>query len=184
MQEQTSQPQKYQSVNKYLYTFHITARTANDLYFEVPISTVWKECLEKLKAAQLAYPLDIHSFVLMNNHYHMLIYTPEANIDKFMHFFNKNLAQNIARHAGRINRIFAANYKWTVISSQDYYLNVVRYIYQNPIRANLVKKIEDYPYSDYLQKYHHHEFSFWINQNISDVELESTKKKLRRFVID
>ena len=166
------------------HPYHITSRSNNKEWFYIPIDEVWKFCQLLIVEGQKKYKVSVDAFVLMNNHYHMLIYTPEANIDKFMQFFNKNLAQNIARHAGRINRIFAANYKWTVIQSQDYYLNVVRYIYQNPIRANLVEKIEDYLYCDYLQKYHHHEFSFWINQNISDVELESTKKKLRRFVID
>jgi putative transposase len=132
MQEQTSQPQKYQSVNKYLYTFHITARTANDLYFEVPISTVWKECLEKLKAAQLAYPLDIHSFVLMNNHYHLLLKGPSHLVMPFMEKFKLK---------------YFKEFKYEAIQSKKYLFHTYRYIYQNPVRANLVKNVEDYPYS-------------------------------------
>lgn len=120
-------------------TFHITARTTNDLYFSSPISQVWRECLEKLQAAQTEYGLDIHSFVLMNNHYHLLLKSPNHLLIPFMRKFKLD---------------YFHEFKYELIQSKKYLFHTYRYIYQNPIRAKLVKKVEDYPYSSmfYLKK--------------------------------
>ena len=46
-----------------------------------------------------------------------------------------------------MNRIFGDRYKWKIITSEQYYLTVIKYILQNPLRALLVKKCEEYRYS-------------------------------------
>ena len=64
-----------------------------------------------------------------------------------MKSFNKSLALTINQKTGRINRVFGARYKWTVIADMKYLDRVFRYLYQNPVKANLCNKVEDYPYS-------------------------------------
>lgn len=136
------------------FPYHISCRSNNKEWFYLPIQDVWRHCIELLNLGQAKFQINIHSFVLMNNHYHLLIDTPLANIDKFMQFFNKNLSCRISRDAGRINRIFGSSYKWTLIKSDNYYNNVFRYVYQNPVKAMLVGKCEDYTYSSLQQKIH------------------------------
>ena len=120
------------------HPYHITSRSNNKEWFFIPLEDVWRYSRETLLLGQKKFGVKVEAFVLMTNHYHMLISTPAANIDQFMQYFNKNLGKKISRHGGRINRIFGAPYKWSIIMSQSYYLNVLRYIYQNPMRAKLV----------------------------------------------
>tara|TARA_Y100000768_G_scaffold388811_2_gene387420 strand:- start:2736 stop:3188 length:453 start_codon:yes stop_codon:yes gene_type:complete len=83
----------------------------------------------------------------MSNHYHLLISTPNEDIDKFMMLFNKKLSELIKKHSGVINHKFSNRYKWTIVDNNNYLLNVYRYIFQNPIRANIVDDMLHYPYS-------------------------------------
>ncbi|MCT4640802.1 MAG: transposase [Bacteriovoracaceae bacterium] len=165
------------------YPYHITSRSNNKEWFYIPTQEVWKICCSLIQEGQKKFNTKIDAFVLMNNHYHMLIYTPNANIDKFMQFFNKNLGQTISRKAKRINRIFGASYKWNIIESQSYYKNVLRYIYQNPLRANIVQKINDYPFTDFKTQKHHHNLEDWINIRLKEKDEHVTRKILRRKII-
>jgi putative transposase len=108
---------------------------------------VWKICLEALQFANHKTSIELHAFVLMNNHYHLVISTPEANLDYFMSLFNKYISDEIGRTSGSLNRKFGGRYKWCLIESQQYYFNVLRYVFRNPMRANLVEKAEEYLYS-------------------------------------
>ncbi len=112
--------------------FHITARTQNDLYFQKPVSEVWTECLKKLEFAYRSVPSDIMAIVLMNNHYHLLLKIDPYNIHKFLELFSPS---------------YLSHYKYELIISYKYLKHAYKYIYRNPIRANLVRRVEHYPYS-------------------------------------
>ena len=179
-----------------LFPYHVTARTINKEWFEIPISEVWKISLFCLKKAHSKYPIELISFVLMGNHYHLLLKTPHSNLDKFMYEFNKNLAQMILKRSGRINRIFGDRYKWCLIRNQSYLYNCYRYIYQNPTRAKLVKECQNYPYSTLYYIVNNKKFSipildifgfkdeyalYWLNQKISQDETDSIRSALKKF---
>ena len=132
MQDQKLSTTQNQQFKRYIYTFHITARTYNDRYFERPVSQVWKECLKELQKCQMKFPIDIISFVLMSNHYHLLIKGPAHVVQSFLKEFKLS---------------YFKEYKYEVIQSKKYLFHTYKYIYQNPIRANLVKRAENYPYS-------------------------------------
>jgi putative transposase len=125
----------------------VTIRCNNKDWFDLPLSVVWEICLKGLKRAHHVVPVDIQAFVLMSNHYHLLIWTPNADLDKFMFEFNRFLSLEIRTQTGRINRIFGDRYKWSLIQNDSYYFTVEKYIYQNPLAAKIVSRCEDYPYS-------------------------------------
>lgn len=129
------------------FPYHVTTRTNNKTWFQIPIFEVWDICKDSLIYALKQEPVVIHCFVLMGNHYHLLISTPSENIDKFMKLFNLKLSLLISKKSGVINHKFSNRYGWTIVNNHSYLLNVYRYIYQNPVRAGLVKGSFDYPYS-------------------------------------
>lgn len=129
------------------HPYHVINRTNNKEIFPLAMKSLWPLFVETMAATKRKYPFDLHCFVLMNNHYHLLIQTPQLNLDRIMHDFNMKLSHKIARASGRINRIFGARYKWSLIMDQKYYLNVYRYVYQNPIRDHLTERVEHYQYS-------------------------------------
>jgi putative transposase len=178
--------------------YHVTSRAHNKEWFQLPLPDMWQLSQECLKEAVEIHPVEIISFVLMGNHYHMLLLTPEGNLDSFMYEFNKRLARKVQASTGQINRVFGNRYKWCLIQSQQYFINCYKYIYQNPVRAKIVECCEDYPYST-LQgliknvKFSvtvHDKYGFkdeyglrWLNKKIDEEEEMALKKSLGRSVL-
>lgn len=129
------------------FPYHIVSRTNNRTPFPLPMYAVWDICKSSLIYAQERVPVEIHCLTLMNNHYHLLMTTPNSDIDKFMQVFNLKFSKLITKHTKLINQKFSNRYKWTIVHDQRYLQNVYRYIYQNPIRANIVDDCISYPYT-------------------------------------
>lgn len=134
------------------YFYHIHTRSNQKTWFSIPLIDVWQIAKKSLNHAYLKYPADIAQFVLMNNHYHLLIRTPDKNIDLFMYEFNKNFSLQLRLRTGLINKMFGGRYKWSLVTTNKYLINVSKYIYQNPIRAGVCLKCEDYRYSTLYYK--------------------------------
>ena len=157
---------------------------------------VWELFLEKLSLTQLKWNLEIINFVLMGNHYHIMLKTPDANIDKAMHCLNYKISLAIGAKSSRINQIFGGRYKWSLITSQRYFLTVYRYIYRNPIRAHICQDIRNYRYSslnvgerwsNLSDKYGKvviadDQLLQWFNQNEDDQDVQKIRKGLVKSV--
>jgi putative transposase len=178
--------------------YHVTSRSNNKEWFTIPLPEMWKLTQKCLNEATTIHPVEVISFVLMNNHYHMLLLTPKGNLDSFMYEFNKRMALAIKLETGQINKIFGGRYKWCLIQSQHYFINCYKYIYQNPVRAGLVLNCEDYPFSTLRSIIKNINFSIpifdkygfkdeyglrWINQKIDSEEEKALKKRLSRSVL-
>lgn len=131
------------------FPYHVVTRTNNRAWFQLPMYKVWNIYKESLVYANEKVPVETNATVLMSNHYHLLVTTPDSNIDNFMMHLNLKLSKLISIHTGIINHKFSNRYKWTIIDNQAYLENVYRYIYQNPLRAGIVKNCFSYPYSSY-----------------------------------
>lgn len=164
--------------------YHITTRSNNKEWFYIPQHRCWEFATQLLKEANEKFSIKVDAFVLMSNHYHLCLFTPKANIDEIMHFFNQNLGRKIAREANRINRIFGAPYKWSLITQQDYYWNVIRYIYQNPIRAGIVKNCQEYAFSDLKNQDYTQEQINWFNDVLTTSQARNHQKELRKYICD
>ena len=97
----------------------------------------------------------IHAYVLMGNHYHLLLETPEPNLVAGMRWFQGTYtARYNARHR-ECGHLFQGRYKALPVDAEDrgYFLQVSTYIHLNPVRARLVDTaqtpLEKYPWSSY-----------------------------------
>lgn len=90
-----------------------------------------------------------HAYCLMGNHYHILIETPDANLSKGMRQLNGMYTQKFNNTHGRAGHVFQGRYKSILVEKQAYLLELARYIVLNPVRAGMVKKVEDWPWSSY-----------------------------------
>lgn len=143
-----------------LFPYHVTIRCNNKEWFDLPLQQVWDICIHAIATANKSYPVNIQAFVLMSNHYHLMIWTPDANLDKFMFELNRNISKEIRKITHRINRIFGDRYKWSLITSDNYFFHVEKYIYQNPLVQKLVTRSEKYPYSTLHYLYHKKKLPF------------------------
>jgi len=102
-----------------------------------------------LKKAQEKYGCRLHCYVLMQNHYHLLLETPHGNLGKVMHYLNGSYTGFFNRRTGRSGDLFQGRYKAILVDVDSYLLELSRYIHLNPVKAGIVEKPQDYPYSSY-----------------------------------
>lgn len=129
------------------HPYHVTARCNNQEYFPLARVETWEIMTNELWRAERKFRLQVHAFVMMDNHYHLLCHTPEANLDQIMHTFQRNVAVRMLRRSKRKNHIWGGRYHWSLIANRGYYYQAYRYIYQNPVRAGLVERVEQYEFS-------------------------------------
>ncbi len=91
-----------------------------------------------------------HAYEIMPNHYHIMTETPLGNLSHVFHDVNSIYTSYFNRRHKRVGHLFQGRYKAILVEKDSYLLELCRYIHLNPIRAKLVKKIEDYPWSSYL----------------------------------
>jgi REP element-mobilizing transposase RayT len=178
------------------YPYHITARCTNKEWFQLPMKEVWNIFSIYLYFITVAYKVQIHSFVLMSNHFHMLITTPEANIDLAMNYLLREVSRRIGQRTNRINQIFGGPYHWTLIKNSIHYQHAYKYVYRNPVHAGICNRAEEYRYSSlngllgmsYLNIpvidnvnliYDTGRILKWLNEEYSDSHRESIRKALR-----
>lgn len=136
---------------KQIYTsefpYHITARCHNKQWFDLPLEGVWQIMSDYLYFINKAYRAEIHAFVLMNNHFHLIVRFPDNNMREAMNYFMRETSRVISRSAGRINQTYGARYFRSVISKPHYFRHAYKYLYRNPVEANICQRVELYPYS-------------------------------------
>lgn len=90
-----------------------------------------------------------HAYCLMDNHYHLLVETPEANLSKGMRQLNGVYTQTFNRIHAQFGHVFQGRYKAILVEKESYLLELARYIVLNPVRAAMVRSAKDWPWSSY-----------------------------------
>ena len=88
-------------------------------------------------SAELA-GVEVISYVLMDNHYHMIIETPNANLSRFMRHFGLTYTVRFNKKYGRSGHLFQGRYKAILVEADEYAAELSRYIHLNPLRADIV----------------------------------------------
>ena len=133
--------------NEGLGPYHVSARTNNADWFNLEMEQVWDIMGRYLFFIHHAFNVKIHSFVLMNNHFHLIISTPENNLSAAMNYFMRETSRVIAQESGRINHIYGGPFFRSHIRNFHYFTHAYKYVYRNPVEAKLSTTVEAYPYS-------------------------------------
>jgi len=91
-----------------------------------------------------------HAYCLMNNHYHLLIETPEANLSLGMRQINGVYTQRYNKRHKQVGHVFQGRYKAILVDKENYLLELCRYVVLNPVRAGLVELPEHWQWGSYL----------------------------------
>jgi putative transposase len=105
--------------------------------------------LELLGETARRYNWIVYAYVLMSNHFHLVVETPEVTLSKGMHWLNGKYAQWFNRTRGRVGHLFQGRPKALLIEKEGYLLTVLRYVVLNPVRARMVPRPEEYLWSSY-----------------------------------
>jgi REP element-mobilizing transposase RayT len=95
------------------------------------------------------YGILIHSYILMENHYHLVLETPRGNLLKVMHGINSSYTGYFNRRYGRSGHLFQGRYKAILVEKDTYLLSLSRYVHLNSVRAGVVERAENYRWSSY-----------------------------------
>jgi len=90
-----------------------------------------------------------HAYCLMDNHYHLIIETPDANLSAGMRHLNGVYTQLYNRRHRRPGHIFQGRYKAILVDKDNYLLELCRYVVLNPVRAKLIELPELWEWSSY-----------------------------------
>ncbi len=95
------------------------------------------------------YNWKCYAFCLMDNHYHILLQTPNGDLSTGMRDLNGIYTQLFNKKHHTTGHIFEGRYRAFVIEQGEYFCEVLRYTVLNPLRANMVKRPDDWPWSSY-----------------------------------
>lgn len=128
--------------------YHITARgiEKGNIFYD---DKDRQEFLKILEKNVIRYKILIYSYVLMKNHYHFLVETPESGLNKFMHTFNTQYTVYFNLKHNRVGHFFQGRYKSIIVDKESYLLELSRYIHLNPVRAGITIYPEDFIWSSY-----------------------------------
>jgi REP-associated tyrosine transposase len=88
-------------------------------------------------------------YVIMDNHFHLLLKTPRPNLGAGMQSLLSGYAIWTGRRWRRVGHLFQGRYRTEMIEDESYYWTVSRYIHLNPVRARLVRRPEQWEWSSY-----------------------------------
>jgi putative transposase len=144
------------------FPYHVTARVNNREAFPIALKFVWEIACDELYLLSLLHEVEIHGFVIMPNHIHLLITVPEKDLGQMMSMFLARLTRRVNTLTGRSGRLLGGPYFWSLITSTRYFGHVLKYVYRNPVKAGLCQSVEEYEFSTASGSFGHAHLPFPI----------------------
>ena len=125
----------------------VTSRTIQGRLLLQPSPQIADLCRGVLARAARLYPVEIHAFAFLGNHYHLLMTVPDARrLAEFMNFLNSNLAREVGRAVGWRERFWGRRYQAIAVSAEPAaQVGRLRYILSQGCKEGLVRRPEDWP---------------------------------------
>lgn len=128
--------------------YHVTAR-GNNRKAIVRDDEDRARFIQTVAAMVEQYQVLCHAWVLMDNHYHLLIETPHANLSRAIRHLNGVYTQAYNRRHHRVGHLFQGRFTSILIEKEAYLLELCRYVILNPVRAGMVKHPKAWAWSSY-----------------------------------
>jgi hypothetical protein len=116
----------------------------------------------------------------MDNHYHLVIETPDANLSKGMRQLNGVYTQRFNKAHDRVGHVFQGRYKAILVEKDAYLLELARYVVLNPVRAEMVRSAQDWPWSSYRATAGYSLIFEWLTVDWLLAAFAATKKAARK----
>ncbi len=98
--------------------------------------------LSLLGEASERYRLEVHAYALMENHYHLLVRSPHVSLSRTMSFLGGEYTRAVNRLHGWDGPVFKGRFSSQVVDSTKHLLSVLGYIHLNPVRARLIRRVD------------------------------------------
>lgn len=95
------------------------------------------------------YTWTCHGFCLMTNHFHLIIETPRMNLSEGMQELNGAYACYYNKKYGRVGHLFQNRFHSAIVTKDAHFLELIRYIVLNPVKAGIAESVESWRWSSY-----------------------------------
>ncbi len=129
------------------HPYHVVNSANNREWFPFDQDLMWEILSDELLFATYYSGASVHAFVLMANHFHLLISTPELDLGRVMQQILSSATRRLNRSSGRSGHVFNGPHFRSVIQDPRYYSHAFKYVYRNPVRAGIVHDVTDYRFS-------------------------------------
>lgn len=130
------------------------------------------------------FDIEMYAFVLMDNHYHLLLKTKRPNLSKSMQWFGVSYTRRFNVRHTRTGHLFQGRFKAFLIENDTYLLRLSCYIHRNPLRAGIVRRLRDYQWSSYPFYAYRKNPPQWLNVDtiLSQFSVKDKNKAYRKEV--
>ena len=133
------------------------------------------------------FKIDVFAFVLMNNHYHLLLRTKNPNLSKAMQWMGTTYTRRFNLRNFINGHLFQGRFKSILVENDSYLARVSYYIHRNPLRAGIVKRLSDYKwssYNGYAYKKRHYDWlktDLILSQSAAKDKHRAYREKVQRY---
>lgn len=96
------------------------------------------------------YKIEVHAYSLLDNHYHLLVHLPQVGLSRAMRHLNGVFTQKVNKRWKSDGPIFRGRYKAVLVDSEEYLLELARYIHLNPVEAGVCSKPQAHPWTSHI----------------------------------
>lgn len=112
------------------------------------------------------FDTDIFAYVLMDNHYHLLLRTPKANLSRSMQWFGTTYTRRFNLDHFQSGHLFQGRFKSILIQNDAFLMQLSYYIHNNPLRAGIVKRLIEYRWSSYPAYAYNRRHPKWLDKEL------------------
>lgn len=129
--------------------YHVTLRGNDhqDIFFLDSDRLLWESILQ---TALKRYQATVHGYCWMTNHMHMIIQVAEEPLASTIRFAASRYARTINLREQRTGHLFERRHGTAPVQDDSYLKGLIRYIHDNPVRAGLVDRMDQHPWSSHL----------------------------------
>jgi REP element-mobilizing transposase RayT len=123
----------------------------------------------------------VYGFVIMGNHYHLVLKTSAEPLQSVMHRLNLRYSKYYNREHKHTGHVFQGRYRAIPVSEERYILSLVRYLHQNPVRAGICKWVEEYRWSS--DSFYRENKNDWVDTDlVLDILSENRKTSVKEYI--
>jgi REP element-mobilizing transposase RayT len=142
--------------------YHVTSRgDRREAIFEDDADR--RGFLDVLALGLARFDAQVLAYCLMGNHYHLVVYTRQANLSRLMRHLNGVYTQDFNRRHGKVGHLLQGRFKAILIDRDAYLLEVCRYVELNPVRAGMVAAAGAWAWSSYRAHVGEAEAPNWLD---------------------